>query len=174
MRRTMCVPHILDHPAAPPTGYPFRTLAIIREQRFLGWETDHLTGPKQGARHDHDKAEGFHFYRSRALNGLAKPRANKKFANPVTYEVRTLREDAAIDQGTGLTRRSHYRPTWELETGMRHRTANAVPVAHLPFGERRAVTFDAGRNLNHKAILSVVGFFRLRPRRPARRQDSTC
>ncbi len=40
--------HVLDHSAPLHSGYAFRTLAILREQRALGWETVHLTTPKQG------------------------------------------------------------------------------------------------------------------------------
>jgi PEP-CTERM/exosortase A-associated glycosyltransferase len=41
--------HILDHSLPLHSGYTFRTAAILREQRRLGWETHHLTSPKQGA-----------------------------------------------------------------------------------------------------------------------------
>jgi len=41
--------HILDHSVPLHSGYTFRTLAILREQRKIGWETIHLTSPKQGA-----------------------------------------------------------------------------------------------------------------------------
>ena len=40
--------HVLDHSAPLHSGYAFRTLAILREQRQLGWHTHHLTTPKQG------------------------------------------------------------------------------------------------------------------------------
>ena len=40
--------HVLDHSIPLHSGYTFRTAAILREQRRLGWETVHLTGPKQG------------------------------------------------------------------------------------------------------------------------------
>jgi glycogen(starch) synthase len=40
--------HILDHSIPLHSGYTFRTLSILREQRKLGWETFHLTTPKQG------------------------------------------------------------------------------------------------------------------------------
>jgi len=40
--------HILDHSVPLHSGYAFRTLAILRQQRALGWETFHLTSPKQG------------------------------------------------------------------------------------------------------------------------------
>ena len=41
--------HVLDHSAPLHSGYAFRTLSILREQRRLGWQTFHLTTPKQGA-----------------------------------------------------------------------------------------------------------------------------
>ena len=40
--------HILDHSLPLQSGYSFRTVSILREQRALGWETHHLTTPKQG------------------------------------------------------------------------------------------------------------------------------
>ncbi len=46
--RSMRVIHILDHSVPLQSGYAFRTLAILKEQRALGWETFQLTGPKQG------------------------------------------------------------------------------------------------------------------------------
>ena len=45
----MRVLHVLDHSIPLHSGYTFRTLAILREQRRLGWETLQLTTPKQGA-----------------------------------------------------------------------------------------------------------------------------
>jgi PEP-CTERM/exosortase A-associated glycosyltransferase len=44
----MRILHILDHSLPLHSGYTFRTLAILREQRALGWETVHLTTPRQG------------------------------------------------------------------------------------------------------------------------------
>ena len=41
--------HVLDHSLPLHSGYTFRTLAILREQRALGWETFHLTSPKHSA-----------------------------------------------------------------------------------------------------------------------------
>ena len=41
--------HVLDHSLPLHSGYTFRTLSILREQRALGWETVQLTTPKQGA-----------------------------------------------------------------------------------------------------------------------------
>lgn len=57
--------HILDHSIPLHSGYTFRTLSILREQRKLGWETFHLTTPKQGAcQRDDEDVEGWHFFRT--------------------------------------------------------------------------------------------------------------
>jgi len=40
--------HVLDHSLPLHSGYTFRTLSILREQHKLGWDTAHLTTPKQG------------------------------------------------------------------------------------------------------------------------------
>ena len=42
----MRILHVLDHSIPLHSGYSFRTLAILREQRALGWETEHLTSAK--------------------------------------------------------------------------------------------------------------------------------
>ncbi|MEO5334005.1 MAG: glycosyltransferase, exosortase A system-associated [Magnetococcus sp. YQC-5] len=45
----MRILHILDHSAPLQSGYVFRTLSILRQQRAMGWETLQLTGPKHSA-----------------------------------------------------------------------------------------------------------------------------
>ncbi len=66
----MRILHILDHSIPLHSGYSFRTLAILREQRRLGWETEHLTGPKQeGCLVEEEQVDGLHFYRTRARSG---------------------------------------------------------------------------------------------------------
>ena len=57
--------HVLDHSAPLHSGYAFRTLSILREQRRLGWETLHLTSPKQGpSTQDRETADGWVFHRT--------------------------------------------------------------------------------------------------------------
>jgi PEP-CTERM/exosortase A-associated glycosyltransferase len=69
----MRVLHILDHSIPTQSGYTFRTLAILKEQRALGWETFHLTGPKQGpAAATEEQVNGWHFYRTPPLGGILK------------------------------------------------------------------------------------------------------
>ncbi len=62
--------HVLDHSIPLHSGYTFRTQSIVREQRKLGWETVHLTTPKQGPSEAlSDEVEGMTFYRTPALQG---------------------------------------------------------------------------------------------------------
>jgi PEP-CTERM/exosortase A-associated glycosyltransferase len=57
--------HVLDHSVPLHSGYSFRTLAILREQRRRGWETAHLTSTKHyGATAAVEEAEGLRFYRT--------------------------------------------------------------------------------------------------------------
>ena len=59
--------HVLDHSIPLHSGYTFRTLSILREQRKLGWETFHLTSPKQiNCTVDQEDVDGWHFYRAHA------------------------------------------------------------------------------------------------------------
>ena len=77
----MRVLHILDHSIPLHSGYTFRTRAILREQRALGWETFHVTGSKQNAGDMlEETSDGLHFYRTPASTGpLAKlPMLNQK------------------------------------------------------------------------------------------------
>ncbi|MDO8932729.1 MAG: glycosyltransferase, exosortase A system-associated [Rhodocyclaceae bacterium] len=60
----MRILHILDHSIPLHSGYTFRSAAILREQRALGWETFHLTSPKQGKVDvDFEEVDGLRFYR---------------------------------------------------------------------------------------------------------------
>ena len=66
--------HVLDHSIPLHSGYTFRTLAILREQRKLGWDTFHLTGPKQ----EHcdvaeEEVDGLHFFRTAAAPAAPLP-----------------------------------------------------------------------------------------------------
>ena len=57
--------HVLDHSVPLHSGYSFRTLSILREQRRLGWETFHLTSPKQGPGPAlEEEVDGWHFFRT--------------------------------------------------------------------------------------------------------------
>lgn len=61
----MRVLHVMDHSLPLHSGYTFRTAAIVREQRLRGWETFHLTSPKQGAcSRGLEEVDGLEFYRT--------------------------------------------------------------------------------------------------------------
>ncbi|MDP3611006.1 MAG: glycosyltransferase, exosortase A system-associated, partial [Rubrivivax sp.] len=61
----MRVLHVLDHSAPLHSGYTFRTLNILHEQRRLGWQTVHLTSPKQGATQAlSEEVDGLTFHRT--------------------------------------------------------------------------------------------------------------
>jgi PEP-CTERM/exosortase A-associated glycosyltransferase len=69
---TMRILHILDHSIPLHSGYTFRTLAILEQQRALGWETFHITSPKHYGAGDRleEEVDGLKFYRSRPVAGL--------------------------------------------------------------------------------------------------------
>jgi len=61
----MRILHVLDHSLPLHSGYSFRTLAILREQRALGWQTLQLTTPRHGTTTDAiEEADGFRFHRT--------------------------------------------------------------------------------------------------------------
>ncbi|CDG83275.1 TIGR04063 family PEP-CTERM/XrtA system glycosyltransferase [Janthinobacterium agaricidamnosum] len=69
----MRILHILDHSLPLQSGYTFRTLAILKQQRAFGWSTSHLTSAKQSQHRDrHDqqsglaeqRVDGWHFFRT--------------------------------------------------------------------------------------------------------------
>src|SRR5665647_545547 len=70
----MRILHILDHSIPLHSGYTFRTLSILKEQRALGWETTHLTSPKQGiCSANEENIDGWHFFRTHhAMTQMAK------------------------------------------------------------------------------------------------------
>ncbi|KIO49424.1 TIGR04063 family PEP-CTERM/XrtA system glycosyltransferase [Nitrosospira sp. NpAV] len=84
----MRILHILDHSLPLHSGYTFRTLSILKEQGALGWETFHLTGPKQGNGDAlEEDVDGWHFYRTPPAMGL-------------TSRLPVLNQTAVIDRLT--------------------------------------------------------------------------
>ena len=80
--------HVLDHSVPIHSGYSFRTLAILREQRRLGWTTAQLTSPKHGdSREVEEDVDGFRFHRTHW-----KPRLLGRM--PVIHECAQMRATA--------------------------------------------------------------------------------
>jgi PEP-CTERM/exosortase A-associated glycosyltransferase len=70
----MKVLHVFDHSIPLHSGYTFRSLALLKGQRQLGWKTFHLTSPKHtsglGDKADgapEDTVDGWHFFRTPEL-----------------------------------------------------------------------------------------------------------
>ena len=67
----MRILHVLDHSIPLHSGYTFRTASLLREQRALGWDTFHITSPKQGdTKAAEESVDGLHFYRTAGGTGL--------------------------------------------------------------------------------------------------------
>ena len=67
---TLRILHVFDHSLPLHSGYSFRSLAILREQRALGWQTVHLTTPKQGAGVAlQEEVDGWTFHRTPSAAG---------------------------------------------------------------------------------------------------------
>jgi PEP-CTERM/exosortase A-associated glycosyltransferase len=67
----MRILHVLDHSAPILSGYTYRTLSILREQKRRGWETIPVTGPKHASEALEEVSEGNRFFRTPVPNGLA-------------------------------------------------------------------------------------------------------
>ena len=62
---TLRILHVFDHSLPLHSGYTFRSANILRGQRRLGWETFHLTSPKQGqVAQLEEEADGLRFFRT--------------------------------------------------------------------------------------------------------------
>ncbi len=66
--------HVLDHSTPLHSGYTFRTLSILREQRKLGWETFHLTGSRHiNCNVLEEVVDGWNFYRTPVVRASRLP-----------------------------------------------------------------------------------------------------
>jgi PEP-CTERM/exosortase A-associated glycosyltransferase len=97
---TLRILHVLDHSIPLHSGYTFRTRAILREQRRLGWQTFHLTSTKQtGCSVEEESIEGLTFYRTRqpaasvAVPGLSQWRDMQVLQRRLFDVARSVRPD---------------------------------------------------------------------------------
>ncbi|MBI1284109.1 MAG: glycosyltransferase, exosortase A system-associated [Thiobacillus sp.] len=88
----MKILHVFDHTLPLHSGYTFRSAAILRNQRKLGWDTYHLSGPKQiNCKVMEEDADGLHFYRTPKPAGLlARLPGGDPFAVMGAIETRLL------------------------------------------------------------------------------------
>ncbi|GAC18541.1 TIGR04063 family PEP-CTERM/XrtA system glycosyltransferase [Paraglaciecola arctica] len=67
----MKILHVLDHSIPLHSGYTFRTRSILKHQHQLGWQTCHVTSPKQGHfDSDIEVVDDLAFYRTKVPKGL--------------------------------------------------------------------------------------------------------
>ncbi|GAO34860.1 glycosyl transferase family 1 [Sulfuricella sp. T08] len=89
--------HILDHSIPLHSGYTFRSAAILREQRALGWETFHLTSEKQiNCDVLEEDVDGLHFYRTPKHAGILSRMPGLNPAAVMQSLAHRLREMIAI------------------------------------------------------------------------------
>lgn len=89
--------HILDHSIPLHSGYTFRTAAILREQRALGWQTYHLTSEKQiDCNVLEEEVDGLHFYRTPRHPGVLRRVPGLDQAGVMQGLAQRLREVIAL------------------------------------------------------------------------------
>ncbi len=88
----MRILHVFDHTLPLHSGYTFRSEAILRNQKKLGWETYHLSGPKQlNCDVAEEEVDGLHFYRTpKPVGLLARLPGGEPFAVMGAIETRLL------------------------------------------------------------------------------------
>ena len=89
----MRILHVLDHSIPLHSGYSFRTISILKEQRRRGWETFQITGPKQNSNGMlQEQADGWLFHRTPA--GRSNPLPGLKEATLMRDLTRRLHDVA--------------------------------------------------------------------------------
>jgi len=134
----MRILHILDHSVPLHSGYTFRTLAILRQQRKLGWQTVHLTGAKQG-RHQsgpEHEVDGWHFFRTLPSTRWWARLPILRQVAVVTELVRRLRQVARLARPNVLHAHS---PSLNALAALKVGKAMGIPVVY----EIRAFWEDA-------------------------------
>lgn len=70
----MKILHVFDHSIPLHSGYTFRSRAILEQQHLLGWETNHLTGPKHNeaitSNDVEETIDKLHFFRTAIPNNF--------------------------------------------------------------------------------------------------------
>jgi glycogen(starch) synthase len=85
----MRILHVLDHSLPEQSGYVYRTLGILTAQHGFGWETLHLTTPRNhSGRPPVETLDGWTFHRTDAPSG-------KMFRLPVVREIMEMRATEA-------------------------------------------------------------------------------
>jgi hypothetical protein len=90
---TLRILHILDHSLPLHSGYAFRTVAILREQRHRGWDTLQLTTPRQGRADGlEETVENLTFHRTALRPGLLSRIPAGVYLDEMRATARRIRE----------------------------------------------------------------------------------
>jgi len=90
---TLRILHVLDHSLPLHSGYAFRTLAILREQRARGWETVQLTSPKQGAASAREETvDGWTFHRTPVASAITRTSSPSSLLRQMAATARRIAE----------------------------------------------------------------------------------
>lgn len=141
----MRILHILDHSIPLQSGYAFRTLAILRAQHELGWDTIHLTSPKQGlSEHAEEVVDGLRFYRTRADAG---PLSSIPVAREFDLMGRTAQRLHEIVQRVKPDILHAHSPSLNAIPALRVGRRNGIPVVYevRAFWEDGAVDHGTSR-----------------------------
>lgn len=141
----MRILHVLDHSIPLHSGYTFRTLAILREQRALGWDTLHLTSPKhRGTDALEESVEGLHFYRTPLPESSLARVAGLREQREMAATERRLEEIVAFDRPDVIHAHS---PVLNAMPALRVGRRHGIPVVYevRAFWEDAAVDHGTSR-----------------------------
>src|SRR6476661_8353943 len=124
----MRILHIFDHSIPLHSGYAFRSQSILKAQRARGWETIHLTSPKQGAAEFLvEDIEGLCFYRT-----PLESRGTSKFELAQLYQLMRKTADR-LNQVIALERPDilhAHSPSLNAFPALRAGTRHNLPVVY--------------------------------------------
>ncbi len=139
--QTLRILHVLDHSLPLHSGYTFRTLSILAQQRALGWQTFQLTSPKQGAVTQLEETLGeWRFYRTPLPTGLA---AYLPVLGQRTLMAATQRRLAAVADTVRPDVLHAHSPVLNAWPALHVGRARSIPVVY----EVRAFWEDAAADL---------------------------
>ncbi len=141
----MRILHILDHSIPLHSGYTFRTLAILKAQRALGWETFHVTSAKHiGTVALEEKIDDWHFFRT---PGRAHPVSRLPVLNQVAVINGLTRRITDIIQSVKPDILHAHSPALNAIPALRAARRSGIPVVYevRAFWEDAAVDHGTSR-----------------------------
>jgi PEP-CTERM/exosortase A-associated glycosyltransferase len=124
----MRVLHILDHSLPLHSGYTFRTAAILREQRALGYETLQLTTPRQnGGAALFEDVEDLRFHRTPLVPSVLEGLPGARYAREIAATARRI--DELVEQSSPDVLHAHS-PVLDALPALRVGRRRGIPVVY--------------------------------------------